>query len=114
MKTTIIKCISALFLVTTLSGCDFLEPKAVSEFVPRDAASLNEMLLGNAYPLKGKQRFNLFLNLMDDDVAAAPYQPAPIGLDVNRFIAPFSWQPNIYSLLNQSGYSTTYIYMPYY
>ena len=114
MKTTIIKCISALFLVTTLSGCDFLEPKAVSEFVPRDAASLNEMLLGNAYPLKGKQRFNLFLNLMDDDVAAAPYQPAPIGLDVNRFIAPFSWQPNLYSLLNQSGYSTTDIYMPYY
>lgn len=114
MKTRFVKYIAAVLAGTTLMGCDFLEPKSVSEFVPRDAQSLNELLLGNAYPTKGKQRFNLFLNLMDDDVAAAPYQPAPIGLDVNRFIAPYSWQPELYQMLNQSGISTNDIYMPYY
>ena len=31
-----------------MSGCgDFLDPKAKSEFVPKDATSLNELLLGD-------------------------------------------------------------------
>ena len=47
LKTFIVFILSAAFL----SSCgNFLDPKAKSEFVPKDAASLNELLLGEAYP----------------------------------------------------------------
>ena len=40
----------ALSLVT-LSACgDFLEPKSQSEYVPKNSNSLQEMLVGAAYP----------------------------------------------------------------
>lgn len=37
-----------LFLAT-VSCSDFLEPKSQNEYVPENAVSLNEMLLGEAY-----------------------------------------------------------------
>ena len=59
----------------TLTGCsDFLEPNSKSEFVPKDANSLNELLLGEAYQRNDLTGFNIFLGLMDDDIEAAPYQ----------------------------------------
>lgn len=43
--TTLAACLTGL----VMSGCgDFLDPKAKSEFVPKDATSLNELLLGEA------------------------------------------------------------------
>ena len=48
MNKNIVYIIGLLLMVTSCS--DFLEPKSQSEFVPKNAVSLNEMLLGNAYP----------------------------------------------------------------
>ena len=42
-----------------LNSCgDFLEPKSTSEFVPKDVRSLNEILLGEAYPRNDIGGFN--------------------------------------------------------
>lgn len=58
-----------------LNSCgDFLEPKSTSEFVPKDVRSLNEILLGEAYPRNDIGGFNYFLTLMDDDLTATLYQ----------------------------------------
>ena len=66
--------IIALFALIS-PGCeDFLEPKSNSEFVPKDANSLNELLLGEAYQRNDMDGFNIFLGLLDDDIEAAPYQ----------------------------------------
>ena len=45
-------------LIVLLAGLavacsDFLEPKSQTEYIPREASSLNEMLLGDAYILIG-------------------------------------------------------------
>ena len=38
-------------VLLSLSSCsDFLEPKSQSEYVPKDANALQEMLIGSAYP----------------------------------------------------------------
>lgn len=97
-----------------LASCDFLEPKSTSEFVPRDANSLNELLLGNAYPRKDVSRMNLYLNMMDDDVTSAPYQAPSVGLDVNLYTASYTWQPDMCRLMMQAGYSNPDIYFPHY
>ena len=48
MNKNVVYIIGLLMMVTSCS--DFLEPKSQSEFVPKNAVSLNEMLLGDAYP----------------------------------------------------------------
>ena len=62
-----------IFIISLiLGGCgDFLEPKSKSEFVPKDANSMNELLLGEAYPRNDVSGLNIFLYLLDDDVAPA-------------------------------------------
>lgn len=57
-------------VLLSLSSCsDFLEPKSQSEYVPKDANALQEMLIGSAYP-QHKSGNNLlgFLSFLDDDV----------------------------------------------
>ena len=62
---------TALLLSATSCG-DFLEPNSTSEFVPEDAVSLNELLLGEAYQRNDMTGFSIFLNLLDDDTATSP------------------------------------------
>lgn len=98
-----------------LSGCnDFLEPSTTSEFVPKDAASLNELLLGEAYPRNDIDRMNVFLNLMDDDITAMPYQVPQDGFDANRFLAAYTWQPDMFKMMEEAGYIGTNMYERYY
>ena len=54
----------------SLSSCsDFLEPKSQSEYVPKDANALQEMLIGSAYPRQDKGNSLLaFLSFFDDDI----------------------------------------------
>ena len=40
----------------TISCSDFLEPKSESEYIPKEASSLNEMLLAEAYVAASAQR----------------------------------------------------------
>ena len=50
---TYIKYLAVGMMAAAISSCgDFLDPKATSEYVPKDAESLNELLLGQAYPRK--------------------------------------------------------------
>ena len=65
--------IFAIIALLSATSCgDFLEPNSTSEFVPKDAVSLNELLLGEAYQRNDMTGFNIFLNLLDDDIEAAP------------------------------------------
>ena len=112
MKNKIAICMLAGLL---LSSCgDFLEPSSTSEFVPKDANSLNEILLGEAYPRNDIDGMNIFLNLMDDDITAMPYQLPQDGFDVNRFLAAYTWQPDMFEMMEEAGYTNTNMYERYY
>ena len=110
MKQRIIYFIAILMF----SSCsDFLEPKSKSEFVPKDVSSMNELLLGTAYPrwdTKG------FLNILDDDVTCAPYQPTTSGQNRKVWQAAYTWQPDMFTIFEDEGLSpdATNIYQTYY
>lgn len=105
-----------IFIISLiLGGCgDFLEPKSKSEFVPKDANSMNELLLGEAYPRNDVSGLNIFLYLLDDDVAPAPYQEPNTGANANAWWAPYSWQSNMYEVMETAGLTTLNIYKSYY
>ena len=101
----------------TFSSCgDFLEPKSKSEFVPKDVSSMNELLLGAAYPRFDSQGFNVFLNLLDDDVTCAPYQPTVSGQNRKIWQAAYTWQSDMFTLFEDEGMNgnTPHIYQTYY
>ena len=106
--------IGALTGLLLCSCGDFLEPSSTSEFVPKDASSLNELLLGEAYPRNDIDRMNIFLNLMDDDITAMPYQIPQDGFDANRFLAAYTWQPDMFKMMEEAGYTSTNMYERYY
>lgn len=98
-----------------LCGCkDFLEPSSSSEYVPKDANSLNELLLGEAYPRNDIGNLNIFLSLLDDDIMAASYQKPTDGFDANRFLAAYTWQPDMFEMMEEAGYTNTNMYKSYY
>lgn len=104
-----------ILALLSLFGCsDFLEPKSKSEFVPKDANSLNELLLGEAYPRRDFKGFFEFLALLDDDVDGAPYQKPITGQNLNKYVAAFTWQPDMYDKMKEAGLSSCDIYFPYY
>lgn len=110
-----IKLFLAIFAVASMSSCsDFLEPKATSEFVPRDATSLNELLLGEAYPTTNTANLEAFLHLFDDDIARSPYQDDPIGFNIDRYFAPFTWQSDMWERMRVAGAGNVDIYYAHY
>lgn len=89
-----------------LSSCgDFLEPKSTSEYVPKQVSSLNEILLGEAYPRNDFGGFNIFLTLMDDDVTATRYQEPENNFDDNLYLASYTWQPDMFKMMKEAGLS---------
>ena len=101
--------------VISMTSCgDFLEPNSKSEFVPKDAVSLNELLLGEAYQRNDMDGFSVFLNLLDDDIEAAPYQVPTEAFDANKYLASFSWQPEMFKMMEQAGAGHTNVYERYY
>lgn len=107
--------ILAVLTAFTMSSCsDFLEPNSESEFVPEDATSLNELLLGEAYQRNDMSGFNIFLNLLDDDIEAAPYQTPNEGFDGNKYIASFTWQPDMFEMMEEAGAGHINMYESYY
>lgn len=109
------KILTASFIALSICSCDdFLEPDSKSEFVPKDATSLNELLLGEAYQRNDMTGFNIFLNMLDDDIEAAPYQNPVDGFDANKYVASFTWQPNMFYMMWQAGTGHTNIYESYY
>lgn len=101
--------------VLSLTACsDFLEPQSESEFVPEDATSLNELLLGEAYQRNDMEGFNIFLGLLDDDIEAAEYQTPNEGFDGNIYLASYTWQPDMYQMMEKAGAGHINIYQSYY
>ena len=101
-------------LLSTTSCGDFLEPNSTSEFVPKDAVSLNELLLGEAYQRNDMTGFNIFLNLLDDDIEAAPYQTPTDGFEAEKYLAAFTWQPDMFEMMEEAAAGHTNIYQSYY
>ncbi len=107
--------ILAALTAFTFTACDdFLEPKSESEFVPEDATSLNELLLGEAYQRNDMEGFNIYLGLLEDDVEAAPYQLPNTGFDGNVYLASYTWQPDMYQMMEEAGAGHINIYESYY
>lgn len=109
--------IQSIFTVATLTltSCgDFLEPNSKSEFVPDDATSLNELLLGEAYQRNDMSGFNIYLGLLDDDIEASPYQRPAEGFDANKYLATFTWQPDMYEMMGEANSGHINIYEKYY
>ena len=109
LKYNILTILAAL----SFTACsDFLEPDSESEFVPEDATSLNELLLGEAYQRNDMEGFNIFLGLLD--IEAAPYQVPNDGFDGNLFLASFSWQPDMFKMMEEAGAGHINVYESYY
>lgn len=107
--------IFTLTAALTLTACsDFLEPDSESEFVPEDATSLNELLLGEAYQRNDMEGFNIFLGLLEDDIEAAPYQTPNEGFDGNLYLASYSWQPDMFKMMEEAGAGHINMYERYY
>ena len=115
MKKMKLYTLALLGCALVFTGCgDFLEPKSTSEFVPKDITSLNEMLLGEAYPRNDIGGFNYFLSLMDDDLAATVYQEPENNFDENLFLASYTWQPDMFNMMKEAGETSTDMYYTYY
>ena len=107
--------IFAIIALLSATSCgDFLEPNSTSEFVPKDAVSLNELLLGEAYQRNDMTGFNIFLNLLDDDIEAAPYQTPTDGFEAEKYLAAFTWQPDMFEMMEEAAAGHTNIYQSYY
>lgn len=107
--------IIAAMAAFTMTACgDFLEPDSESEFVPEDAISLNELLLGEAYMRNDMKGYNIFLGLLEDDIEAAPYQVPNEGFDGNLFLAPYTWQPDMFEMMEEAGAGHINLYESYY
>ena len=102
-------------IALALTGCeDFLEPNSKSEFVPKSASSLNELLLGEAYQRNGMAGFNIFLGLLDDDIEAAPYQKPKEDFNTDKYLASFAWQPDMFRMMENANSGHINMYEKYY
>lgn len=94
-----------LLLITVilgLMGCDsFLEPKSDTLYIPKDVTSLDEMLLGSAYPRPTSTSvvISAGLQLLDDDVTCTSASGEVSSYNepkVNSVRYIYSWQPNMF------------------
>ncbi len=117
------KILIVLFAGVFAACSDFLEPKSQSEYIPKEATALNEMLLGEAYPMSsgnGKELLDI-ISILDDDVMCTN-TPGVIDATVtesnsNDFLvvrAFFSWQSNIHDVLRDYSVSQTNHWANYY
>lgn len=106
-------------VLLSLSSCsDFLEPKSQSEYVPKDANALQEMLIGSAYP-QHKSGNNLlgFLSFLDDDVQ---FHKTGYEFDSNSsgYVeskkAVFTWQPDMFFIMEKNSPVVYNIWEGYY
>ena len=91
----------------TISCSDFLEPKSESEYIPKEASSLNEMLLAEAYVAASAQRDILTtLSLLDDDIMCSDVDAEEDGSDATEYEkcqAFFTWQPDACVIAERLG-----------
>ncbi|WP_018337834.1 RagB/SusD family nutrient uptake outer membrane protein [Butyricimonas synergistica] len=89
-----------IILAVSLCGCSsFLEPDSPSEYVPKTANALNEMLLGDAYPLANSTCLFTFHNALDDDIEMSEdciLQTSSSGIEGLQYV--YSWDPQMFDL----------------
>lgn len=103
----------AIVLVALSSCGDFLEPKSQSEYVPKDANALQELLIGEAYPkhvsTQGRRILG-YLETFNDDIQQQELEGYQFTEnDQNTALAlgaMFSWQPDMFETASQLGYSS--------
>ncbi len=91
-----------IIVILGLMGCDsFLEPKSDTLYIPKDVTSLDEMLLGSAYPRPTSTSvvISAGLQLLDDDVTCTSASGEVSSYNepkVNSVRYIYSWQPNMF------------------
>lgn len=108
--------IYALLLVALSSCGNFLEPKSQSEYVPKDANALQELLIGEAYPRQVQQLRSIigYLEILNDDIQRQELDG--YGFPINEQSAAiarealFSWQPNMFETMRQQGYNISNVW----
>lgn len=96
-----------LFLMVaamSLTSCsDFLDPESKNEYIPRDVASLNTLLIG----YEGGGSISSLLELLSDDIACQPLGMAAagetIGGEASRAFEMFTWQPDYWDRFAATG-----------
>ena len=98
-------------LMGGLTSCgDFLEPKSQSEYVPKDANALQEMLIGNGYPQASSGNSMLaYSDFFSDDVQLMTnpdfdFSSTVTTSDLTFKEAVFEWQPNMFDIARQTSY----------
>lgn len=119
------KILIILFAGVFAACSEFLEPKSQSEYVPKEATALNEMLLGEAYPKSSGSNNQILdiVSILDDDVMCTDV-PGVINSSVTesrggtfrKLRALFSWQPDVCNVLRDEGevtnrWATYYAYI---
>lgn len=94
------KILFSIVLLTSLCACSsFLKPNSPSEYVPETVDALNEMLLGDAYPLATSScLFNLH-NAFDDDIEMS--EDRIMQTSSQRIVGlqyVYSWDPQMFDL----------------
>ena len=114
----IIYILTGIVLLSLSSCSDFLEPKSQSEYVPKDANALQEMLIGSAYPKQDKSNFLLpFLSFLDDDIQfhKTDYEFSINSLkNIEAKQAVYTWQPDMFFIMERNGYPLQNIWEGYY
>lgn len=99
-------------IITILISCnDFLEPQSESEIIPDKAESLNELLLGEAYPRNsGRIYIDVFLGLLDDDIEYVQFVPEE-NITFNPMMEPikaaYTWQTDLFSVFRISQFQAS-------
>lgn len=98
------------FLAAISTSCgDFLEPKSQSEYIPKDANALQEMLIGTGYPTQnGGNPFLSYLEIFNDDIQQQILEGYDFGEnnegDKEPIGAMFSWQSDMFTIMEQKRY----------
>lgn len=104
--------------MSIFSGCsEFLEPKSTDEYVPENAISIDEMLVGNAYThLVSNVYLFHFHNIFDDDVTITS---EPVGYAdseqkiCNALKSVYTLQPTLFYELEENN-SPFWVWNDYY
>lgn len=94
-------------LLLGLTGCsDFLEPKSSDEYVPENAAALDEMLIQEVYtdPNAGNTYRYQFHNIFDDDITVTDLSigfPENEQSSMDAYFALYTLQPDMFFRMQQ-------------
>ena len=97
-----------LFVVFVMfSSCsEFLEPKSPNEYIPEKVSSLDEMLVGSAYPSASNGSLFVFHNILDDDVMITDEEvawPESKSSEKKAFLQLYSWHPDMQMTMQDAG-----------